>query len=437
VPGALNETTFAAVNAVIRRLLPQPEFICFPGDEIRGLTVGPDVLRNQWRYWHEEEMSWLNRQATPLYHTTGNHTTYNVASEDVFREMFPHLPRNGPPGQKGLSYFIRRDDLLLVIVNTNWSGHGGEGRVETEWLDETLVQHADAQFKLVLGHHPAYPVNGFSGPYQREIAPDIGKKFWQVLVRHGVLAYICSHILAFDVQVHDGILQITTAGAGTANLMPHGIEYHHCLQAALDISGLRYQVLDTTGKVREWLSWPLQLSSSKTWTHLPPGDHPTPTDSDRGEDSSRTRLVAWRFSGICSPAVDGVAQTLLSGWNPGQGLAPLWIGLMGREHRLSVLLSPVPGKSPHLWHGPTLPSSEPFTLQLAIHTGMGPGGLLWRWNDAAPWSSLTAASPWGAERLPSLERWSIGHGQGGPQDRPFRGLTLETGWYTQILKLFD
>jgi hypothetical protein len=437
VPGALNEATFAAVNAVIKRLSPPPEFICFPGDEIRGLTVDPDVLRNQWRYWHEEEMGWVNQQVTPLYHTTGNHTTYNVASEDVFREMLPHLPRNGPTGQEGLSYFIHRDDLLLVIVNTNWSGYGGEGRVETEWLDETLVQHADARYKLVLGHHPVYPVNGFSGPYQREIAPDIGQKFWQVLVRHGVLAYVCSHILAFDVQVHDGILQITTAGAGTANLMPQGIEYHHCLQAALDIGGLRYQVLDTTGRVCEWLSWPLKLPPSKIWTHLPPGDHPTPDESDRGEDSTRTRLAAWCFSGICSLAVDGEAQTLLSGWSPGQGLAPLWIGLLGREHRLSVLLSPAPGKSPHLWHGPTLPSNEPFTIQLAIHTGMGPGGLLWRMDDAASWSSLTAASPWGAERLPSLARWSIGHGQGGPQDRPFRGLNLETGWYSQALELLS
>ena len=52
--------------------------------------------------------------------------------------------------------------------------------------------------------------------------------------RHGVLASICSHILAFDVQVHEGVLQLLTAGAGTAHRMPEGIEYLHCVQVSLD-----------------------------------------------------------------------------------------------------------------------------------------------------------------------------------------------------------
>ncbi len=38
VPGTPEETAFARVNAVVSRLRPQPEFICFPGDEIIGLS---------------------------------------------------------------------------------------------------------------------------------------------------------------------------------------------------------------------------------------------------------------------------------------------------------------------------------------------------------------------------------------------------------------
>ncbi|MGA7673020.1 MAG: metallophosphoesterase, partial [Nitrolancea sp.] len=260
VPGALHERTFAEVNRVVARLHPQPEFICFPGDEIQGLLADDDALREQWRYWIEREMSWLDHESIPLYHTTGNHTTYDDASEAIFREMLAHLPRNGPPGQAGLSYFVRRGDLLLVFVNTLWSGIGGEGRVETEWLDRTLAANADARHKLVCGHHPAFPVNGFSGAYQRELAPDNAAAFWQVLLRHDVIAYLCSHILAFDVQVHQGILQITTAGAGTAHRMPEEFEYLHCVQLALDEAGLRYQVLDNHGQLREWLMWPLEIS---------------------------------------------------------------------------------------------------------------------------------------------------------------------------------
>ncbi|HKG26981.1 MAG TPA: hypothetical protein VKB09_15125 [Thermomicrobiales bacterium] len=425
VPGAPHEATFAAVNAVVRRLRPRPEFICFPGDEIIGLTADDDELRRQWRYWLDHELDWLDRSAIPIYHTTGNHTTYDAHSEAVFREMLSHLPRNGPPGQEGLSYFVRRGDLLMVFVDTLWSRLGGEGRVETTWLDRTLADYADTHYKLVFGHYPVFPVNGFSGPFQRELGPSDGEAFWRVLVRHGVLAYVCSHILAFDVQVHDGVLQLLTAGAGTAHRMPEEIEYLHCVQAALDGQGLRYQVLDTEGRIRECLSWPLILPPSTRWESLQGATCAAPIWGS----ATNSRIVAWNFTGVCPDAGEGAPQTLLAGWEPGGALAPLWIGLTGTENRVVVLLAPQAGRSPHRWHGPALPPGRPFALEIAIQTGMGPGGLLWRRDDAAQWSSLQAASPWGAERLRWPANWSIGHGQRGAEDQPFRGLDLRVSWH--------
>lgn len=57
VPGALHEVTFASVNAIVRRLAPQPGFILFPGDEIIGLSPHPETLRGQWRHWLDVEMA--------------------------------------------------------------------------------------------------------------------------------------------------------------------------------------------------------------------------------------------------------------------------------------------------------------------------------------------------------------------------------------------
>ncbi len=435
VPGALHADTFAAVNAVLARLAPPPEFICFPGDEIIGLVADDAELRRQWQHWFIHEMAWLDRAAIPLYHTTGNHTTYDPASEAIFREVMAHLPRNGPPGQAGLSYFVRRDDLLLIFVNTLWSGLGGEGYVETRWLEEILTEHADARDKLVFGHHPVFPVNGFAGARQRELAPTCGQSFWQLLVRHGVLAYWCSHILAFDVQVHHGVLQIVTAGAGTAHRMPEGIEYLHGVQAALDADGLRYQVLDTAGQRREWLAWPFHLPSSNQWQNLAVGEISAPFTAATEPASDAVDLLVWRFRGQSALGDMGSPQTLLSAWDPGPLLAPLWIGLVGCEQRLAVLIAPQPGRSPHLWTGPTLSPGDPFLLQLAIHTGMGPGGLLWRWDDESPWSSLNGAGAWGAERLTWPARWSMGHGQRGRADRPFRGDELRITWHHKPLRL--
>jgi hypothetical protein len=55
---------------------------------------------------------------------------------------------------------------------------------------------------------------------------------------------------------------------------------------------------------------------------------------------------------------------------------------------------------------------------------MGPGGVMCRFGDEQRWSSLSAASPWGAERLIWPGQWSIGHGQGGGDDRAFLGRDL-------------
>lgn len=433
VPEAPNVAKFAEVNRIVARLSPPPEFICFPGDEIMGLTTDVDALREQWRSWFDEEMAWLDRAAVPLYHATGNHTTYDTMSEAIFSEVLRGLPRNGPVGQEGLSYFVRSDDLLLVFVNTCWSGLGGEGRVETAWLERVLGRHADARYKLVVGHHPVFPVNGTSGPFQLELGPAEGAAFWKVLVRHGVIAYLCSHILTFDVQVQQGVLQILTAGAATAYRKPD--EYLHAVQLALDTEGIRYQVLDPAGEVREWLSWPPVLPPSAEWAPLGAGQQPAPVKDEARAAPESVTLTVWHFVGRCAVAGAGDAQTLLSGWNPGPSLPALWIGLLGPEHRLGVLMSPQAGRSPRLWLGPTLQPGAPFAVQIALHPGMGPAGFLWRWSDNGPWSSMPGAEAWGAERLILPARWSVGHDRDDPRARPFRGEGLRARWWQATIEL--
>lgn len=419
-PGGRHEATFARVNSVVRRFSPEPEFIIFPGDEIIGLTRDEVALRAQWRHWFDVEMAWLDLARIPMFHATANHTTYDPMSERVFAEVMAHLPRNGPPGQEGLSYFVRRGDLLMVFVHTLWSGLGGEGHVETEWLDATLTKHADARYKLVIGHHPVFPVNGFEGPFQREVGPPHGTAFWDTLVRQGVLAYLCSHILAFDVQVHQGVLQVTTAGAGTAHRMPEGVEYLHALQAAVDEEGFRFRVVDDTGAVREALSWPPVLPPVDGWREMTAGPVARTRITEGPLDAS---VRVWRFAGrTASGAAE--AQTLVEGRAEGDAMPPLWIGLAGPDQRLLVVLGSAPGRSPHTWHGPSLLAGAPFDLQVALHGGMGPGGLLWRSDERAPWTSLRGASAQGAERAAPVTGWTVGHTPVSVTNRPFLGSEL-------------
>ncbi|NKB97367.1 MAG: hypothetical protein GKR90_02545 [Pseudomonadales bacterium] len=424
VPGLPHETTFAATNAVISRLHPQPQFIVFPGDEIRGLTADEQELRAQWSYWFDNEMAWLDREKTQLYHSTSNHTTYDEMSERVFTEVLGHLPRNGPADQQGLSYFVRRDDLLIVFVHTGWSAIGGEGHVETDWLQETLSTHSDACFKLVVGHHPVYPVNGYSGEYQREIGVEHAARFWDILVEHNVLAYLCSHILAFDVQVHRGVLQLLSAGAGTAHRMPEEVEYLHCVQAKLDDGEFRYQVLDQSGAIRERLSWPFSLPPQDDWTALINGKRYQSQEVGVHGDHENS-VVAWRARGRTCHDHAGAHQTFLSAHNDDKSLAPFWLGLTGSSQQVTVMISPTPGRSPHYWFGPKLGKGQNFDLQIAIHPDMGPGGVLWRKQDDGAWSSFQSATPWGAERLKWPDSWYVSSGQAGIGDRPFTGSALQ------------
>lgn len=436
IPGTPNEKNFAAVNRMLARLRPQPEFFCFLGDDVLG-TKDYEALRRQWYYWLNTEMAWLDRKTIPMMHTTSNHNTFDEQSEQVWREVFPDIPQNGPAGQEGLSYYIRRNNLLLVAVNTNYSGLG-QGHVETHWLDRVLTKNADAVHKFVLGHFPAHPVNGYELYPEWRIVPQDAEEFWKVLVRHRVHAYLCSHILAFDVQVHQGVLQILTGGAGDnfgpGGFMPGRTEYFHAVQMAVDSYGLRYQVLDAHGVSREWLEWPLSALPANQWEPLERGKKIKLQSLLCERPGKLSSLTVYRFSGILRDgSVDGKAQTLICGWDPDEGPATIWLGLEGMPARLIVRLVPEPGGGEQIWEGPLFTPGEAIDFQVGIHTGMGPGGILYRREDSSPWSSLKSSSAKGAEGLSWPGNWVVGQGPNGPSDRPFLGTALTAAWAKRTL----
>jgi hypothetical protein len=436
-PGTPNEANFAAVNNTIQRLRPRPEFICFTGDNISGLSKDYASLRVEWDYWLKSEMAWLD---VPLFNTTSNHNTYDGESERIFQEVFPGFPRNGPSGQEGLSYYVRQGDLLLVCANTSFSGLGGDGHVESEWLDRVLNEQADAAFKFVAGHFPIHAVNGYDRYPHWRVVPQEGEAFWKVLVRHGVIAYLCSHIIAFDVQVHEGVLQITSGGAGTVfgpgGFMPGCTEYLHAVQMAIDFQGLRCQVLDTEGKCVEWLAWPLSIPASDHWRTGAGAEAQDVlrTASDDSKVGRRDRLSLWRLSGVLQEADGGLpAQTLLCGWDDSETAPTIWVSFDGCPPRLTVRLLPQSGGYGQTWTGPAFEAGAPFDFQLALHGGMGPGGVLWRKADNSAWSSLTPSCSKGVEDLSWPPLWTLGYGRSGPSDQPFLGKNLKLSWLTQAV----
>ena len=443
VPGGKFEQNFAAVNAVVSRIHPQPDFIIFPGDHVLGITQDYAALRQQWNHWLQTEMGWLKKRSIEIFHTTSNHNTYDVESEQVWRDVFPEIPHNGPAGQEGLSYFVRRKDFLLVCVNTAFSGLGGNCHVEHEWLDQVLCANDDAAYKFVAGHHPVLPVNGYERyPFWR-IVPDEGEAFWEVLVKHRVQAYLCSHIIAFDVQAHGGVLQICTGGAGTnygpGGFMPGRTEYHHAVQFAVDSAGMRYQVIDTNGAMREQLEWPISLPPADEWEQVKPEDAAAQLGGAWNDSCHKLGddwLCVWRISGVLHHiATDKNSQSLLCGWDDLEGTATIWIGFEGFPPVLTVKLLTETGMGTQVWTGTALTPGTSFDFHLALHSGMGPGGVLYRLDDTSPWSSLQSSASMGAENLEWPRRWDVGNSQSGTSDRPFLGDNLCIAWTKRHLPI--
>ena len=136
-----------------------------------------------------------------------------------------------------------------------------------------------------------------------------------------------------------------------------------------------------------------------------------------------------RFRGVCPDPWSGDPQTILVGYSGGNFGSPrnVRFTLEGARPTLHAGLV-VEHPYAQTWAGPVLTPGEPFDLQVAIHPGMGPGGVMWRPYENAAWTSMASESPRGAEQNGWTIEWKLGHDVCGPHDRPFTGSGLQVTW---------
>jgi hypothetical protein len=154
--------------------------------------------------------------------------------------------------------------------------------------------------------------------------------------------------------------------------------------------------------------------------------------------------MAWRFTGH-GVEQGGDDQTLLCSSNDVTGPPPVWIdgppavwiGLEGSSLRVAIRLQVAPGAGVETWTGPTLHPGGSFDFQVAVHTGMGPGGVMYRGSEDSEWSTMRSSSARGADLLVWPERWLLGHGRSGARDLPFVGANLRANWHREDLEIRD
>jgi hypothetical protein len=426
IPGAPSEASLRALADSILAHAGPADAICYLGDHVSGYTESEAELRNQWRHFLETEFRPLAVRHPNIRHIPSNHTAYSAMAARVYGEVLPVAGSRDLVARKGLNYALRDQRALLVFLNTADAGNNGDATLDLDWLGATLAENAAVPLKLVFGHHPIHSVNGYCLHPLWRVAPELGARAWGVLRASGVSAYICSHILAFDFQVHDGVIQLCTAGGGASygpgGLMPASVEYHHFVECSFRKTesghAFRCAVTDVHGVCRERISWPPEPVTRAA--PFQPTTQPVPLAAPRGwdvVDAAKAKLL-FSLSGIVPEL--GAASTVLCGWSPTEAPPILWIGFEGAPPRLVVKAVPVPGCGQQVWNGPALAPGADFTLCLLLDPAAGPGGVLLESTEGL-WTSLETSCAQGLARTAWPEFWALGRGPVDAEDAPFRG----------------
>lgn len=119
------------------------------------LIAGDLVEDGEWRYmWDSFADSttgiFSKKMVAP---TLGNHDygSHNGAGAKYFSSYF-NVPSNGSPGiLKGRNYSFNYENVCFIILDSN-----DNITRQAEWLERKLIDNSQAQFRIVMFHHPPY-----------------------------------------------------------------------------------------------------------------------------------------------------------------------------------------------------------------------------------------------------------------------------------------
>ena len=199
-----------------------PDFTLVAGDimDARWWEDGEQVRRKTEKYWGGFNKRFKDRDMT-VYVAPGDHEYGDdggLARGDIARAFGKEfsrqmgMPRNGPTGHIGRSFFVRRGNLLVITLDT-FEDAGKRfaytvGDKQLQWMDKVLTDHQDAQFVLVQGHLPIVGPVKSKNSSASMLKGGANSGLWKLMVKHKVDAYLCGEHHRITVKKHDGIWQI-------------------------------------------------------------------------------------------------------------------------------------------------------------------------------------------------------------------------------------
>jgi hypothetical protein len=251
VPGQKFEANLARVVSRILERNDRADALLYLGDHVEGYTDDEAKLDAQWSHFLDKEFRPLDQRHPRVLHIAGNHDANTPVSAAVCEARMPIPP--AARLRKGLNYVVDVGDAEIVVISTCDLANRGFAAVDMAWL-EVALRGLSAPLRLVAGHYPFHPVNGYEEAPKWVFPADRRAQVWRLFRQAGVQAYFCSHIIAFDFQVHHDVVQLCSGGAGT-EYGPDGVmgngEFRHFVACTVSPERLAFEAIDENGRPRE------------------------------------------------------------------------------------------------------------------------------------------------------------------------------------------
>lgn len=213
-----------AVNYFLTQVKNEnPRFILVTGDLVNGhWWDSPKCVEHMGTIYFSGWIRRMNQHGLKFYTAIGDHELgddpwppekIKLIShfEDVYRKNL-NMPMNGPDSKKGLSYFVREGDLLLITVETfeviDDTMHIGVINEQLDWFKKILKDNEDAKFKIVQGHVPIWGEIKARSSSKLMLSNGRESEFYKTMKEEGVDLYLAGEFHDVTVLESDGIWQI-------------------------------------------------------------------------------------------------------------------------------------------------------------------------------------------------------------------------------------
>jgi len=224
---------FLGVCQAIKKVGPGA-FMVSPGD-----MEPPDRVRTTLDTVFGQDYAW--------YDALGNHELENPEYVSYLRDYnrngttLPRIIRPGPPGAVETCYSFDHGNAHFVVTNQYFDGASdtapGGGTVSDalyDWVADDLSR-TRKPYIFVVGHEPAYPMPDMDNGRLRHVEksldkhPDKRDRFWSLLARQNVTAFLCGHSHNASISKINGVWQVDVGharGAGDDGAPSTFVKFH-------------------------------------------------------------------------------------------------------------------------------------------------------------------------------------------------------------------